>query len=978
MSPSNGAIQLPIQVEKPAAPPAAELLRPPRMSAISRESGASSVPGAAVLPKRTSRKDSQASPGGSMPDASPKGSMLKSEEGRVSGVAGKISLRAGTPFWVTCSRNVVDNRWFMLVTTILTIYALTGDDIRIMCTDKPSDFIFNINAVICIVVFSAEVLLSCIGKNDYYLGFFFWLDVISTATLVLDLTWVSEFLEGSSADASNMRSGRTARVGARAARVVRVLRLVRILKLYKAYYEAKQRRAAKEAKERGEETDDWDETDVDDDQEGKGEGRESRVGKKLSEMTTRRVICLILAMLLVLPVLRAEESNLTPFSASYGADVVNQAFSGYLKGSGDKSEYQRALLNYIYYHNWFARAAEDTHCPSRNCNNQYFGQLFWVGITGTSSASLSTNSTTLDLNFIQSFNKNASLHTTEGVLYAYGTMPDFAQEIMASPWTQKCVTSSGTERLGFSLLSELWDHKISYKVPCPENLRSTELQGYSPQLMSDGERQSLSLTFFFDMRPFAKADSGFNLSITFFIMILLIGGSLTFSYDANRLVLQPVEKMIERVEAIRSRPLLAMKMADDEFRVEEMKKVKLEKREKDKVKKFFMDIVAAVCFSNDGAELMETVILEKTIIKLGSLLALGFGEAGADVIGKNMSGSDTAGVNAMVAGRKVECIIGVCRVRSFSTATEVLQSKVMTFGNQIAEIVHGVCNEFNGAPNKNTGETFLVIWKEDAHKTEGIMNRYAESACVAFALVVGSVHRSSLLGTYRGHPGLQNRLGSDCRVHLSCGLHKGWAIEGAVGSEFKIDCSYLSPNVSIATSIERASEIYGVAHVMGQSVVELCSPAMKSKFRLMDKVVLKGSPKPMEIYCVDLDYMALEIDNSKMLGKKVIWNTRQRYKVRQFLEKEKSKLQETDLSKLFDEDPVICMMRKRYASADLFQHFNMGYQNYSQGEWQVARKMLSRETLIDDGPSIALLRFMEVGHGFEAPKGWKGARELSC
>ena len=34
------------------------------------------------------------------------------------------------------------------------------------------------------------------------------------------------------------------------------------------------------------------------------------------------------------------------------------------------------------------------------------------------------------------------------------------------------------------------------------------------------------------------------------------------------------------------------------------------------------------------------------------------------------------------------------------------------FSNQIAEIVHGVCNEFHGAPNKNTGETFLVIWKQ--------------------------------------------------------------------------------------------------------------------------------------------------------------------------------------------------------------------------------------------------------------------------
>ena len=31
---------------------------------------------------------------------------------------------------------------------------------------------------------------------------------------------------------------------------------------------------------------------------------------------------------------------------------------------------------------------------------------------------------------------------------------------------------------------------------------------------------------------------------------------------------------------------------------------------------------------------METIILEKTIIKLGGLLALGFGEAGAEIIGR--------------------------------------------------------------------------------------------------------------------------------------------------------------------------------------------------------------------------------------------------------------------------------------------------------------------------------------------------------
>eukprot|EP00435_Cladocopium_sp_Y103_P051939 s94_g16.t1 len=118
--------------------------------------------------------------------------------------------------------------------------------------------------------------------------------------------------QGDNSDASDLRSGRraafgTARVGARASRVVRVLRLVRILKLYKAYYEAKQRKAERERRKRmGELEDDWDEADYEALENGHGKDTESRVGKKLSEMTTRRVICLILAMLLVQPLLSKE------------------------------------------------------------------------------------------------------------------------------------------------------------------------------------------------------------------------------------------------------------------------------------------------------------------------------------------------------------------------------------------------------------------------------------------------------------------------------------------------------------------------------------------------------------------------------------------------------------------------------------------------------------------------------------------------
>jgi len=45
---------------------------------------------------------------------------------------------------------------------------------------------------------------------------------------------------------------------------------------------------------------------------------------------------------------------------------------------------------------------------------------------------------------------------------------------------------------------------------------------------------------------------------------------------------------------------------------------------------------------------METVVLEQTIIKIGALLALGFGEAGSKIIAENMAaGGD---VNPMLPG----------------------------------------------------------------------------------------------------------------------------------------------------------------------------------------------------------------------------------------------------------------------------------------------------------------------------------------
>jgi len=251
---------------------------------------------------------------------------------------------------------------------------------------------------------------------------------------------------------------------------------------------------------------------------------------------------------------------------------------------------------------------------------------------------------------------------------------------------------------------------------------------------------------------------------------------------------------------------------------------------------------------------------------------------------------------------------------------------------------------------------------------------------VSFVRIAIEIQKSRVLATYRQHPGLQHRLpAEDCKVNLTLGLHSGWAIEGAVGSDFKIDPSYVSPNVTLTYGVESASRAYGVSLTLSDSVMEYCTPAMRKNCRVIDTVHMVGSKEPMELFCMDLDFDNVKIDKLPPLG--VAWNTRSRFKARQHLDEEKKRWLDSNScspAQEFKNDYVIATMRLRY-SVDFFQLFNMGYQNYREGEWDVARNMLSGTKACvghKDGPSSALLRFME-SHSFKAPAGWRGAGDPS-
>jgi hypothetical protein len=88
---------------------------------------------------------------------------------------------------------------------------------------------------------------------------------------------------------------------------------------------------------------------------------------------------------------------------------------------------------------------------------------------------------------------------------------------------------------------------------------------------------------------------------------------------------------------------------------------------------------------------------------------------------------------------------------------------------------------------------------------------------------------------------------------MGFGLHIGWAIEGAIGSEYKIDASYLSPNVNMASRLEAATKQFGVSLLMSDQFVACLSPGMRARVRQIDCVTVKGSMQPVGLFTYDID-----------------------------------------------------------------------------------------------------------------------------
>ena len=451
--------------------------------------------------------------------------------------------------------------------------------------------------------------------------------------------------------------------------------------------------------------------------------------------------------------------------------------------------------------------------------------------------------------------------------------------------------------------------------------------------------------------------------------IFILISTTVFENDAKTIVVEPLEIMIEIVQRVANDPMNAKNV---DYLQNGMKSL-LSKTNKSKKKLKILE-------KNKNSQIK---IIHTAIIKISALLASGFGEAGCEIIKENITSNQ--GLNPMLVGKKKMAIFGFCDIRNFTDVNIALQEKTMVFVNEVADIVHSCVDKFGGAANKNIGDAFLCAWKfnDNDYEFDGkdlIINKQsknvrfiADQALLGFLSILIKINKDKKIISYRKNIEILAKI-SNFKVKMGFGLQIGWAIEGAIGSSFKIDASYLSPFVNMAARLEAATNQYGVSILIGGDLFDLLSNELKDICRQIDIVYVKGSENPLSLYTIDVNL------NIKQSNKdKIEYNLKEK---RNIYNRKKEKLidgiqSEGSIGKYILKKKSFQDLLNTKKSSYFYLPFKEGLDNYIKGNWTEAKEKFNECLFLDknDGPTNTLMRYMKR-FNFITDDNWDGVRQL--
>ena len=199
---------------------------------------------------------------------------------------------------------------------------------------------------------------------------------------------------------------------------------------------------------------------------------------------------------------------------------------------------------------------------------------------------------------------------------------------------------------------------------------------------------------------------------------------------------------------------------------------------------------------------------------------------------------------------------------------------------------------------------------------------------------------------------------------MGFGLHTGWAIEGSIGSKVKVDASYLSSHVNLASRLEAATKQYRVPLLMSDAFVSGLSGSIQSTCRRVDRVTFKGSSEPMTIYYQDTEpfqNLKMKPDNYGDLMTATSWENKE--------EIEKLGIDLTATLKALQSD-------KNLLIRDVY---DVAFNAYLDGEWGKSKVLF--HLWLEKFPGDTIIQLIVnylMSHNFECPKSWTGFHILSA
>lgn len=273
------------------------------------------------------------------------------------------------------------------------------------------------------------------------------------------------------------------------------------------------------------------------------------------------------------------------------------------------------------------------------------------------------------------------------------------------------------------------------------------------------------------------------------------------------------------------------------------------------------------------------------------------------------------------------------------------------------------------------------------------ISTFTDRAVIGMLKSYAGIHRDKRILKWNNDFRLGAGVGA-FKISMIFGMDAGWAVEGAVGSEYKIDATYLSPHVNMASRMTSACRLYDVSIMLSQSVQELMSDVAQTKLRHLDTVTVKGSSVKQKIYTYDARARGVDFFLYSRSDEQADFNA-DRY-----------------APSIWSSDQDLIAMRQ-HVTNDFLEAFKEGLKFYISGDWPRSIEKLEKannimfQTAVDegymedefdaihvragedvrgatnelkrengDGPSMYLLSFMQ-SHGGIAPKKWDGWHPLT-